>query len=200
MSKRECAVQKNIPRNFLIIFFLSVFICACDGRKTASWTEEVRLDDGKIIKVHRRDIFMERGALFSPWLDKVSAEITFEEGGTWSSVYLEPLIVGYHEGNLYVVSTFNICGYWNQVGEPMPPYVTQVYANGQWVNAKPTWLPDHVDRNLATGRHNMNFMSIKYKDENLVQMTRGWVHAEFTGYHVDATQPCIRSYKPGEKK
>lgn len=186
---------------FLVVASFAVMVFSCAGEKTAEWTEEVRLDDGSIIKVIRKDSFKKQGELFAPSMNKVRAEITFEgsPAAVWSSEYLDPLIVGYHEGNPYVLSTFNICMHSNEADEPIPPYMTQIYANKKWVDTKPTWLPNYVGRNLATGRHNMNVMPIKYKDEFLVQMTRGWPKA-FTGYHIDAESLCFNRQKLGEKQ
>ncbi|MFY9259922.1 MAG: hypothetical protein WAO71_05360 [Gallionella sp.] len=116
------------------------------GDNTITWTEEVKLLDGRVITVtqkRRIEGQMPREA----WL-------TFKlpEFGDKEIVWHENLgtqVLNVYQGKLYVISDFPSIVEFRQYGSPFPAYVAFRYDNGQWLRILFNEIPKAIyDSNM----------------------------------------------------
>lgn len=100
------------------------------GDNTLSWTEEVKLLDGRVITVaQKRRIDIENVARES-WLT-----LKLPEFGNQKIVWNEnlfPIVLNVYQGKLYVVGFLFSEREYRQYGKPFPEYVPYRYESGQW--------------------------------------------------------------------
>lgn len=97
---------------------------------TLTWTEEVKLLDGRVITVtQKRRIDIEHVARES-WLTLKLSEFGNQEI-TWNE-NLFPIVLNVYQGKLYVVGFVFSDKEYRQYGKPFPSYVPYRYESGQW--------------------------------------------------------------------
>ena len=114
-----------------------VVLTAC-GEVNLKWSEEVQLDDGKIIVVKRTAKGEKQGELGGPggW-EEMEMSIALEKAGEgmqfpiWQTAYV-PILLDYQasEKTWSVVATFYYCTGWYNLGRPKLPYVEYQSRNG----------------------------------------------------------------------
>lgn len=114
---------------------------------TITWTEDVKLLDGRVITVTQKRRIDTKRMPREAWL-------TFKlpEFGDKEIVWHENLgtqVLNLFQGKLYVVTTFPSIVEFRQYGKPSPAYVGFRYDNGQWVRIPFNEIPEAIyDSNM----------------------------------------------------
>jgi hypothetical protein len=118
-------------RLLAIFFFFSFFGSGCHrGPEVREWDEEVLLEDGRTIEVHRTVTFNETNSLSGDAYNAVETGATLSFKGSLATLpaWNEPLmaLVLYQDATTeewVIVATTTSCQVWRQRGEPRPqPY------------------------------------------------------------------------------
>lgn len=117
------------------------FIGGC-GDNTITWTEEVKLLDGRVIMVtQKRRIDMKRMPR-EAWLTFKLPEFGDKEI-VWHES-LETQVLNVYQGKLYVVGGFSSIVEFCQYGKPFPAYIGFRYDSGQWVRISFNEIPKAI--------------------------------------------------------
>lgn len=129
---------------------LCMVLVAC-GRPT-SWSEEVQLRSGEVLKVRRTIQFKEYqpfggggGGADTPISElEIVSPTRPDNPGKWSHRSLLPMVLDRDSqtNEWFVVATFFMCNTWREIGRPDLPYVEFRYRNGNWVRVP-------IDRGLV---------------------------------------------------
>jgi hypothetical protein len=143
------------------------------GDNTITWTEEVKLLDGRVITVtQKRRIDMKRMPR-EAWLtfklpEFGDKEIVWHEG-------LETQVLNVYQGKLYVVGDADTVEAYNGYGQPKPSYIGFRYDNSQWVRIPFNEIPEAIyDTNMYfenMALYHLKHVSLAYKIEMLKKDT-----------------------------
>ncbi len=141
----------------------------CSDNNIITWTEDVKLLDGRVITVtQKRRIDMKRMPR-EAWL-------TFKlpEFGDKEIVWHENLgtqVLNVYQGKLYVISDFPSILEFRQYGNPNPSYVAFRYDNGQWIRISFNELPEAIyDTNMYFDNmalYRLKHVSLEHKADML---------------------------------
>jgi hypothetical protein len=137
----------------------------CSGDEIISWTEEVRLLDGRVITVtQKRRIDMKRMPR-EAWLTFKLPEFGDKEI-VWHES-LETQVLNVYQGKLYVIGTTDTIDSFNRYGRPSPSYVGYRYDNGQWIRIQFGEIPGAIyDSNMYFDNmalYRLTHVSLEYK-------------------------------------
>lgn len=109
------------------------------GDNTLTWTEEVKLLDGRVITVTQKRRYDEDKMPREAWLtfrlpEFGNQEIVWHEN-------LEVRVLNVYQGKLYVVGGFGGVREFRQYGRPVPAYVGFRYDAEQWVRIPFSEIP-----------------------------------------------------------
>lgn len=122
-------IAKCIKRMTLGFVLASVPLIGGCGDNTLTWTEEVKLLDGRVITVTQKRRY-EEGAPSEVWLTLKLPELGNHEI-VWHE-NLEPLVINIDAGKLYIVGVPHSTGQLHQYGNPKPPYIGFQHDNDLW--------------------------------------------------------------------
>jgi hypothetical protein len=114
----------------------------CSGEVERRWSEDVALDDGKVIVVDRHVRFRESNSLAGDAYSSALLAATLSVPGTkpelpaWKDS-LVPIVL-YRDsssGEWVAVATTSNCETWNERGRPAPPYWEYRFRNNQWISS-----------------------------------------------------------------
>lgn len=117
------------------------------GGNTLTWTEEVKLLDGRVITVKQkwqydRDRMPRDYKLTFKLLEFGDREIVWHEN-------LSPQVLNVYQGKLYIVGWPPTVVEFHQYGDPAPVYVPYRYDNGQWQRIPFEEIPNAIyDTNM----------------------------------------------------
>ena len=138
-----------------IILQCGVSLTSCADNK-ASWQEEVKLLDGRVITVHQERRFEGRaynGSTFGSmprefWITMSLPEISKQEI-VWHEKVL-PTNLNIFKGKLYVVAVPQTSREFYLYNKPRPPYLGYQFENGQWKRIPFNEIPVSIyDTNLS---------------------------------------------------
>lgn len=145
----------------------------CSDNNIITWTEDVKLLDGRVITVtQKRRIDMKRMPR-EAWLTFKLAEFGNKEIEWHENLLTHVLNV--YQSKLYIVGLTTTDVEFRQYGNPQPPYVGFRYDNGQWVRIPFSEIPDAIYNtnmyfdNMALYR--LKHVSMEYKAEMLKDET-----------------------------
>jgi hypothetical protein len=114
---------------------------------TITWTEEVKLLDGRVITVTQKRQIDVHNIDREAWLTFKLTEFGNKEI-VWHE-NLGTLILNVYQGKLYVVGRITTVREFRQYGKPNPSYVGFRYDNGQWVRIPFNEIPEAIyDTNM----------------------------------------------------
>jgi hypothetical protein len=126
--------MRTTPKCVLATMVAAVYVAlllGCSGSSivTREWTEDVLLDDGKVIEVKRTVRFKESNSLSGDAYNAVEHDATIAFTGDLGQLRMwqEPLmaLALYHDratNEWVIVATTTSCQTWNERGKPKPPY------------------------------------------------------------------------------
>lgn len=145
------------------------------GDNTITWTEEVKLLDGRVITVTQKRRYDEGKMPREFWLTFSLPEFGDQEI-TWHSDILAQ-VLNVHQGKIYVVGTTDTEQSIRQYGNPNPPYLGYHYETGQWKRIPFTEIPVVIyDTNLLIANappNDAKFVSFEIKAEEMKSDTLG---------------------------
>lgn len=131
-----------------VIYAVFLFAClvpvgGCTGVIERRWSEEVELDDGKVIIIDRYVKFQESNSLSGDAYNATDLEVTLAFQGEHSSlaswkVPLVPVLL-YRDNTQHewvIVATTSNCDTWYEHGGPEPPYWEFRLQGENWVKSK----------------------------------------------------------------
>jgi hypothetical protein len=135
--------QPYVRALFGALFLALLPMSGCAGEFERRWTEEVELDDGKVIEVSRYVKFTESNSISGDAYSSTGLESTlnfkgeFSELPTWS-VPLVPILLyrDMTKSEWVIVATTSNCDTWYDHGSPVPPYWEYRLKNGKWSESK----------------------------------------------------------------
>jgi hypothetical protein len=146
----------------------------CSGN-TLTWTEEVKLLDGRVITVTQKRRYDANKMPREFWLTFSLPELGNQEI-TWHEDILAQML-NVHQGKLYVVGTTDTEQTIRKYGNPNPPYLGYSYEAGQWQRIPFTEIPVAIyDTNLLIANAPPNgakFVSFAIKAEEMKDDTLG---------------------------
>lgn len=115
-------------------------IAGCSGNVERKWSEEVELDDGKVIVIDRFAMFKESNSLAgdaynaTDLTSRLGFQGELEALPVWSDV-LVPILLYHDVGSQQwvIVATTSNCDTWYQNGGPVPPYWEYRISDGKWL-------------------------------------------------------------------
>jgi hypothetical protein len=117
------------------------------GDNTITWTEDVKLLDGRVITVVQKRRIDSNRMPREAWLTFKLPE--FGEGEIVWHENLGTLILNTYQNKLYVVGRFPSIVEFCQYGKPLPAYVGFRYENGQWARIPFSEIPEAIyDTNM----------------------------------------------------
>lgn len=135
------------------------------GDNTISWTEEVKLLDGRVITVVQKRRIDSRRMPREAWLTFKLPEFGDKEI-VWHE-NLETQILNVYQGKLYVVGGFSSIVEFCQYDKPFPAYVGFRYDNDQWVRISFGDIPEAIyDSNMYFDNmalYRLKHVSLAYK-------------------------------------
>jgi hypothetical protein len=140
-------IIKRIKRMTLGLMLASVPLLGGCGGNTLTWTEEVKLLDGRVITVtqkwqYDRDRMPRDYKLTFKLAEFGDKEITWNEN-------LMPQVLNVYQGKLYVVGIPFGEAEFIQYGKPFPEYVPYRYEAGQWQRIPFNEIPETIyDTNM----------------------------------------------------
>lgn len=139
-------IAKCIKRMTLGFVFASMPLISSCGDNTITWTEEVKLLDGRVITVVQKNR-TEEDVSREFWLT-----FKLEEFGDKEIIWHEslmPLVLNVYQGSLYVISNPFTEREFRQYGKPNPPYLGYRYEAGQWQHIPFNEIPKAIyDTNM----------------------------------------------------
>ncbi len=145
----------------------------CSDNNIITWTEDVKLLDGRVITVtQKRRIDMKRMPR-EAWLtfklpEFGDKELVWHEG-------LETQVLNIYQGKLYVVGDADTVSAFKQYGRPSPSYVGFRYDNGQWVRIPFSEIPEEIyDTNMYfenMALYGLRHVSVEHKEGMLKEDT-----------------------------
>jgi len=139
--RRESCVNRFSLRCAAAFALLTIALTGC-GPKTATWSEEVRLQSGDVLTVQRSMKFKAYqpaggggGADILESTLEIIAPALADAPARWSGAPLLPLVFDRDEANQewFIVATFYLCTAWYDLGRPKLPYAEFRYRGGRWV-------------------------------------------------------------------
>jgi hypothetical protein len=128
----------------MAVLTLSAALAACGNanREERRWTEDVLLEDGRIVQIERHVVFYETDALGGGAYNAVESKATLRfavelaELPAWD--YPRIALVLYRSSethNWRIVTASSSCEVWRRDGAPRPPYWQYELIEGQWKEA-----------------------------------------------------------------
>jgi len=124
---------------FVLGFSLTLTIGCIPGKVTRKWSEEVALDDGRVIIVDRYVAFEESNSWAGDAYSATETRSTISFRGELAKlpdwdVPLVPVLLyqDASDGNWAVVATTSSCEIWAERGSPQPPYWEYRLTHGAW--------------------------------------------------------------------
>ncbi|MFP5505599.1 MAG: hypothetical protein ACLGH6_05330 [Gammaproteobacteria bacterium] len=139
----------------LCLALLALLLAGCgkQGPGGEIWKEEVRLMNGDLIVIDRRNVYGSSGDVSASHGPLTEAEIRFDYKGKryeWKQRAIWPkAIQDDPQGRIYVVSTIPYCWAWDEWGQPDSYYVVHRYESGQWQKVGVTEVDPETVFNLA---------------------------------------------------
>ena len=121
---------------------------------TASWKEEVKLLDGRVITItqKRRYESVYTGQDYGSVVREAWLTFQLPEFSNKDIIWhenLEPQVLNFHNGGLYVVGVAPTGLEFDQYGKPRPPYIGFRYQAGKWLRIPFAEIPEAIyDTNL----------------------------------------------------
>lgn len=132
-------MQTVVEVRALLISLIAMVLIACSEPKGPGgeiWKEEVRLMNGDLIIVDRRNVWGESGDLSQGHGPLTKAEVRFDYKGKhydWSQRGLAPTALQEDpQGRMYIVSIIPYCWAWREWGRPDSYYVVHRFEDGKW--------------------------------------------------------------------
>lgn len=135
-------ITELFKRMTLGFVLASVPILGGCGDNTLTWTEEVKLLDGRVITVTQKRRIDTKRMPREAWLT-----FRLQEFGDKEIVWhesLETQVLNVYQGKLYVVGDTDTIEAYNQYGHPKPSYVGFRYDNGQWARIPFNEIPEAI--------------------------------------------------------
>lgn len=164
--------MKNLTRLFrrmtLGLMLAAVpLVGGCSDNNIITWTEEVKLLDGRVITVtQKRRIDMKRMPR-EAWLTFKLPEFGDKEI-VWHES-LETQVLNIYQGKLYVVGGFSSIVEFCQYGKPSPAYIGFRFDNGNWVRIPFKEIPETIyDSNMYFDNmalYRLKHVSLEHKAE-----------------------------------
>ena len=130
-SRRSLVCAKTRPRLLAVsvVAFFCVVGCDWAGGSERRWTEDVKLDDGSIIKIERMVSFSESDALGGGVYNLVESDASLKFSGDLASLPVwrfpwKALVLYRNDdpGRWTIVATTTSCEVWLRNGRPIPMY------------------------------------------------------------------------------
>jgi hypothetical protein len=139
--RKQYSVQRALYTMLLLLGLIPVG--GCSGVAERSWTEDVALDDGRVIVIDRYVKLKQSNALGGGAYSSTDLEskLTFRDEMSALPAWSVPLvpIVLFHDqpaGEWVIVATTGNCDTWYEHGKPLPPYWEYRLRNGKWLESK----------------------------------------------------------------
>lgn len=124
------STNRWVSRSLIAVGLLATAVLLSDcGRVRRSWTEDVRLDDGSVIKIKRRVTFEESNSLSGDSYAATEIKSIIKFTGdmrklpSWSVPLVPILLYKDKKTNEWtIVARSNVCKTWRRRGKPRPPY------------------------------------------------------------------------------
>jgi hypothetical protein len=140
-------ITELFKRMTLGFVLASVPILGGCGDNTLTWTEEVKLLDGRVITVTQKRRIDTKRMPREAWLTFKLVEFGDKEI-VWHE-NLETQVLNVYQGKIYVVGGFSSIVEFCQYGKPFPAYIGFRYDSGQWVRIPFSEIPEAVyDSNM----------------------------------------------------
>ena len=163
---------KTMPRMLLVVVF-ALQLTACS--KTVQWEEEVKLNDGRIIVVTQKkrceggDYRANANATCiarEAWLTIKLPEFS-DKDIVWHES-LDPMVVNFHRGRLYVVGRPPHTLEFRAYGATNPPYFGFIWESGAWKRIAFSEIPEAIyDRNMlaeSIPQNKTDYMTLPQKN------------------------------------
>lgn len=133
--------------SLLLITLLGALLNLTACSNTLSWEEEVKLLDGRVIKVEQKRRFSNDRMPREAWLS-----FTLPEFGNKKIVWhesLDTMVLNVHQGKLYLVGVPTTGIEYQKYGRPEPYYIGFRYDNSKWVRIAFNEIPEAIyDANM----------------------------------------------------
>lgn len=149
-------MKNGFAARVLIVAVIALLLVACGKDKNPRdeiWKEEVRLMNGDLIIIDRRNGYGPSGDLSQSSGPLTKAEVRFDykgrhyewvQRGVWPKALQED-----PEGRMYIVSTLPYCWAWAEWGKPKSYYVVHRFEEGKWKRLDVTEVDPETVFNLA---------------------------------------------------
>lgn len=137
-------MNRWVSRGLVVAGLLATVVLVSDcGRVRRSWTEDVRLDDGSVVKIKRRVTFEESNSLSGDSYSATEIKSVIKFTGdlrklpSWN-VPLMPIVI-YQDKNTNewtIVAKTSVCDVWRRRGRPLPPYWEFRLKDNTWKEVK----------------------------------------------------------------
>lgn len=156
---------------------------------TITWTEDVKLLDGRVITVTQKNR-VEEDVSREFWLIFKLAEFDDKEI-VWHES-LMPLVLNVYQGSLYVISNPFTEREFRQYGKPNPPYLGYRYEAGQWQRIPFNEIPEAIyDTNMYFDNmavYRLKHVSLAHKAEMIRDERYGSYLKRIDPKHVSRNQ------------
>jgi hypothetical protein len=133
----------GLARWLFILAAVLLLAAGCPGNVKRKWSEEVALDDGRIITIDRFVMFKQTNSFAgdaynsTDLASRLGFQGELETLPIWSDV-LVPILL-YHDAGRQqwvIVATTSNCETWNGRGSPFPMYWEYRVSGGKWMQTK----------------------------------------------------------------
>lgn len=144
--------KRSLMMNVLMIGCVVTLLSACNRDPTREWDEEVRLLNGQVVKVHRKQHWKSTHPLGEgrSYLDRensLTVSILSEKpSAIWQGDAESPILLDKdpQSGQFFLVAIASQCWKYMQLGNPNPPYQEYRFDGVQW--ARVNWSGVAVGR------------------------------------------------------
>jgi hypothetical protein len=150
-------MKNGFAARTLLVAVIALLLVACgkpEGPGGEIWKEEVRLMNGDLIIVDRRNVWGQSGDLSQGHGPLTKAELHFDYKGKrydWVQRGLGPVALQEDpEGRMYVVSIIPYCWAWSEWGKPNSYYLVHRFEDGKWKRLDVTEVDQATVFNLAS--------------------------------------------------
>lgn len=149
-------MENGLDVRALLVALIALLLVSCSKGKNPRdeiWKEEVRLMNGDLIIIDRRNGYGPSGDLSQSSGPLTKAEVRFEYKGTryaWVQRGVWPMALQEDpQGRMYIVSTLPYCWAWAEWGKPNSYYVVHRFEGGKWKRLDVTEVDPETVFNLA---------------------------------------------------